>query len=86
MISVGSALMLLFGIFGGIFIPLSAFPGWLQVAARVSPNAWGSEAFAALARGGALADIAPGLAALVVMAAALFAAAVLVFQRTAKLR
>jgi ABC-2 type transport system permease protein len=83
-ISVGSALMLLFGIFGGIFIPLSALPGWLQIAARLSPNAWGSEAFAALARGGTLADIAPGLAALLVMAAALFAVAVLVFRRTSR--
>ena len=48
-VSMGSALMLLFGIFGGIFIPLTALPGWMQIVARMSPNAWGSEAFAALA-------------------------------------
>jgi ABC-2 type transport system permease protein len=83
-VSIGSALMLLFGILGGLFIPFSALPGWMKVVGRMSPNAWGSEAFAALARGGTLTTIAPGLAALMVMAAALFMIAVLVFRRTAR--
>jgi ABC-2 type transport system permease protein len=76
--------MLLFGILGGIFIPISTLPGWMQVVAHESPNAWGSEAFAALARGGTLATIAPGLSALLVMAAALFMVAVMVFRRTTR--
>jgi len=79
--SVGSALMLLFGMLSGAFIPLSTFPGWLQTLAHISPNAWGLDAFTTLARGGALAAITPGLAALLVMAVVLFAAATALFRR-----
>ena len=79
--SVGSALMLVFGMLSGAFIPLSTFPGWLQSLAHISPNAWGLDAFTTLARGGALAAITPGLAALLVMAAGLFAVAVMLFRR-----
>jgi ABC-2 type transport system permease protein len=79
--SLGSALMLLFGILGGSFVPSGGFPGWLQAVARVTPNAWGLEGFTALARGGMLADLALPLSALLLMAAVLFAAAVLVFRR-----
>ena len=79
--SVGSALMLLFGMLSGAFIPLSTFPAWLQSVAHLTPNAWGLEAFTTLARGGALAAITPSLAALLAMAAALFAAAVVLFRR-----
>jgi ABC-2 type transport system permease protein len=80
--SIGSALMLVFGMLSGAFIPLSTFPAWLQSVAHISPNAWGLEAFTTLARGGALAAITPGLAALLAMAAALFTAAVLLFRRS----
>jgi len=79
--SVGSALMLLFGMLSGAFIPLSTFPGWLQTLAHISPNAWGLDAFTTLARGGALGAIMPGLAALLVMAVVLFAAATALFRR-----
>ena len=80
--SVGSALMLVFGMLSGAFIPLSTFPGWLQSAAHLTPNAWGLDAFTTLARGGALAAIMPGLAALLVMAVTLFAAAATLFRRS----
>jgi ABC-2 type transport system permease protein len=79
--SIGSALMLVFGMLSGAFIPLSAFPGWLQTVAHVSPNAWGLDAFTTLARGGALGAIAPGLGALLAMGAGLFAVAVVMFRR-----
>jgi ABC-2 type transport system permease protein len=79
--SVGSALMLVFGMLSGAFIPLSTFPGWLQSLAHISPNAWGLDAFITLARGGALSAITPGLAALLVMAIGLFAASVALFRR-----
>jgi ABC-2 type transport system permease protein len=79
--SVGSALMLIFGMLSGAFIPLSTFPGWLQSLAHLSPNAWGLDAFTTLARGGTLPAILPGLAVLLGMAVALFAAASLLFRR-----
>ena len=80
--SVGSALMLLFGVLSGSFLPAAAFPGWLQALSKLTPNAWGLEGFAALARGANLAEVAGPLAALAVMAVALFGAAALVFSRT----
>ncbi len=84
--SLGTALMLVFGMLSGAFIPLSTFPGWLQTVAHISPNAWGLEAFTTLAQGGALSAIAPGLAVLLAMAAALFAAAVMMFRRNQLLK
>jgi ABC-2 type transport system permease protein len=84
--SLGTALMLVFGMLSGAFVPLSTFPGWLQTVAHVSPNAWGLEAFTTLARGGALAAIAPALGVLVLMGAALFAVASVLFRRTSLLK
>ena len=83
--SAGSALMLVFGILSGLFVPLSTFPGWLQAIAHLTPNAWGLDAFTSLAGGGALSTIGAPLGALLIMAAGLFVAAVLVFQRTQRL-
>ena len=80
--SLGSALMLLFGILGGSFVPTGNFPGWLQALSRVTPNAWGLDGFTALARGGSFGSLALPLAALSLMAGLLFAAAVLVFRRS----
>jgi len=80
--SLGTALMLLFGVLGGSFIPAANFPAWLVAVGRVTPNAWGMEGFAALARGATLSGVALPLTALVVMAAVLFGAAALVFSRT----
>ena len=80
--SLGTALMLLFGVLSGSFIPSGAFPGWLQALSKITPNAWGLDGFAALARGATLSGVALPLAALAVMAAVLFGAAALVFQRT----
>lgn len=78
--SIGSALMLTSGLVGGGLanIPL---PPWLDIAARITPNRWGVEAFTILGAGGALADITLNLIALVVMGAVLFVAASLLFHR-----
>jgi ABC-2 type transport system permease protein len=80
--SLGGALMILFGILSGSFIPAGNFPGWLSVLSKVTPNAWGLEGFGALARGGNLAGIALPLTALMVMAAVLFGIAVPIFRRS----
>ncbi len=84
--SLGTALMLLFGVLSGSFIPAGAFPGWLQALSKITPNAWGLDGFAALARGATLSGVALPLAALAAMAAVLFGAAALVFQRTSRNR
>ncbi|MCI0393551.1 MAG: ABC transporter permease [Chloroflexi bacterium] len=79
--SLGTALMLIFGIMGGTFISLANFSSAVRVASRITPNAWAVEGFNTLAAGGVLADILTPVAALLVMAAALFALAVLAFRQ-----
>lgn len=78
--SIGSALMLTFGLVGGGLanIPL---PTWLDTLARITPNRWGVEAFTILGAGGTLADITPNILALAIMGAALFGVAVFLFGR-----
>ncbi|MBK7178181.1 MAG: ABC transporter permease [Chloroflexi bacterium] len=78
--SFGTALMLTFGILGGSFVQIP-FTGLLAQLSKITPNAWAIEGFMSLSQGGSLADIAPSLIALVVMAALLFGTAVLIFQR-----
>ncbi len=79
--SIGSAMMLLFGILGGTFGNNIPLPGWLQTVSKITPNAWGLEGFSALGSGGTLADIVAPITALFVMAAVLFAVAVVLFRR-----
>ena len=78
--SLGAALMLLFGILSGTFINIGA-SGGLDLAARLTPNAWGLEGFNTLARGGALAQVTVPIAALLIMAAVLFTIAVIRLPR-----
>ncbi len=73
--SLGAALMLLFGILSGTFISVGGGAG-LNLAARLTPNAWGLEGFNTLARGGTLAEVGVPIAALLGMAAVLFSVAV----------
>jgi ABC-2 type transport system permease protein len=79
--SAGTAMMLMFGVLGGSFGFNFPLPGWLQIAGKATPNSWGLEGFTALGSGGALADVATPIAALLVMAAVLFAVAVVLFRR-----
>jgi ABC-2 type transport system permease protein len=79
--SIGSSLMLIFGILGGGFFSMSALPEWVQIIARISPNAWGMDGFTSLALGGNLASITTPVLALLIMAAILFFASILFTNR-----
>lgn len=74
--SVGSAVMLIFGLLGGSFFDVSVLPKWVQTASLISPNAWGTRGFLSLARGGSLRSVTEPLIALVIMGAVLFIIAV----------
>ena len=79
--SVGSAVMLIFGILGGSFISLENMPPWLQLVSKITPNAWGLDGFTTLALGGGLNQILGPVLALIVMGVILFAVAVIVINR-----
>jgi ABC-2 type transport system permease protein len=79
--SIGSAITLLFGILGGTFINMDAMPAWFRLVARITPNAWGLDGFTTLALGGRLGDVLPIAAGLLVMGLALYAAALVVLGR-----
>lgn len=72
-ISVGLGLVL--GALGGLMFPLELFPETLRTVAKVTPHAWGYEAFAEVQRHGAgLADIGLELGVLAGMAVVLLLA------------
>jgi ABC-2 type transport system permease protein len=79
--SIGSAMMLIFGLLGGSFFSMSNLPTWVQVFAHISPNAWGMDGFTSLALGDGLAFIITPVLALLAMAAILFTIAVIVINR-----
>ena len=73
--SIGSALMLIFGLLGGSFFDISSLPGWVQTISKISPNAWGMEGFLDLAHGGSIVSVRTPVFALLSMGAVLFCAA-----------
>ena len=79
--SIGSAVMLTFGILGGSFLSLDNMPAWFQVLSKITPNAWGLDGFTTLALGGGLSEIMGPVTALVIMGALLFAVAVIIINR-----
>lgn len=79
--SIGSALMLIFGILGGSFIQLENMPPLVQTLSRITPNAWGLDGFTTLALGGTLPNLRAPITALLIMGAVLFAVAVVLFNR-----
>lgn len=79
--TIGSALMLTFGILGGSFIQISQLHPTIQLFSRITPNSWGLDGFTTLALGGTLADIARPVTALLIMGAGLFVVSVIVFGR-----
>lgn len=79
--SVGSAIMLIFGILGGSFISLEQMPGFVQILSKITPNAWGLDGFTTLALGGTLPNLVEPVLALLIMGALLFGIAVVLFSK-----
>lgn len=79
--SIGSALMLIFGILGGSFINLNQMPPFVRTISKITPNAWGLDGFTTLALGGRLPNLIVPVTALLIMGAVLFGIAVLLFNR-----
>lgn len=82
--SLGTTLMLVFGILGGTFLP-APDSGFLQMLSKITPHVWALDGFSILNDGGSLADILPSLLALLIMAAILFAASAFSFRRSGSL-
>jgi len=79
--SVGSAIMLIFGILGGSFINLEQMPSFVRTVSKITPNAWGLDGFTTLALGGGLPSLAEPILALLIMGGLLFGISVLLFSR-----
>ena len=79
--SIGSAMMLIFGILGGSFISLEQMPPLVQTLSKITPNAWGLDGFTTLALGGRLPNLLEPITALLIMGLVLFGIAVLLFNR-----
>jgi ABC-2 type transport system permease protein len=79
--SIGTAMMLSFGILGGSFIPAENLSGPLQSLRLITPNAWAMDSFNLLNNGRTLTDIVGPIIALLLMAAALFAISTYLFRR-----
>jgi len=79
--SVGSALMLIFGILGGSFITLDQLPPFVQSISKITPNAWGLDGFTTLALGGTLQNLGEPILALLIMGSVLFGISVVLFSR-----
>ena len=79
--TVGSAVMLTFGILGGSFINPEYMPRWFVLLGKITPNAWSLDAFSTLARGCGLGDILEPVGALLVMGGVLFAVAAFIINR-----
>ena len=79
--SIGSAIMLIFGILGGSFVDLEQMPSLVRTVSKITPNAWGLDGFTTLALGGTLPNLAEPITALLIMGAVLFGIAVVLFNR-----
>lgn len=79
--TIGSALMLTFGILGGSFFDLGALPDWIRVISSITPNYWGQNGFLSLTLGAGLVDIWKPLLALMIMGLLLFSISAILFKR-----
>lgn len=79
--SIGTTLMLSFGILGGSFVPLNQTGPVLQALSKLTPNAWALDGFYDLATGAGIAALAVPVAALLGMAIVLFAIAAFIFRQ-----
>jgi ABC-2 type transport system permease protein len=84
--TMGTAMMLFFGLLGGSFFGGGSFGGILGTIGKITPNAWAQEGFAILAGAGTLADIRGTIVGLAIMGSLLFGVAVLVFRRRGLVR
>ena len=78
---IGIILTLVFGLFGGSFFYLGNMPTWFQTASKITPNAWGMQAFTTLISGGTLTDVQTPVFALLAMGAILLTISVFLFNR-----
>ncbi len=79
--SIGSAIMLIFGIMGGSFISLENMPPAVQLFSKITPNAWALNGFTTLGLGGTLADLSTPITALLTMGTILFLTSVVLFGK-----
>jgi ABC-2 type transport system permease protein len=79
--SIGSAIMLIFGLLGGSFISLEMMPVPIRVLSRITPNSWALDGFTTLALGGGLPQLVEPITALLLMGIVLFTIAVVIFGR-----
>ena len=80
--NIGATVMLMFGLLGGTFFSLQNIPAWLQLASKITPNAWGLDGFTTLAMGGDFGDALTPILALLAMGVILFGLAVMLFKRS----
>jgi ABC-2 type transport system permease protein len=79
--SIGTAMMLIFGILGGSFINLEQMPPLVRTLSKITPNAWGLDGFTTLGLGGTLTNLMEPITALLIMGGVLFGIAVILFNR-----
>lgn len=82
-VGVGIGVGLVTAALGGSMLPLELFPDPLRTVSRLTPHAWGYEAFADIQRhGGTLVDVLPSLGVLAAMAAVLLALGSVLLRRS----
>jgi len=71
--NIGPALAMIFGFMGGGMWPASAFPDWLNMVSKFTPNRWAIDGFLKLMyQGGGVVSILPEVLVLLVMATIFF--------------
>ena len=79
--SLGSAVMLIFGILGGSFFEVQNLPAIAQTFSKITPNAWALDGFETLSFGGTLASLTTPLLALLTMGIVLFLVSAVLFGK-----
>jgi ABC-2 type transport system permease protein len=79
--ALGSAVMLIFGILGGTFIPVSEFTETIRWIGKITPNYWAIQGFTRLALGETPADLIPVLVGLILMGLVLMMISALVARK-----
>ncbi len=79
--SMGTAMMLLFGILGGTFVQVSSSGSLMELISRITPNAWAMDGFETLALGGKMNDIVVDVIGLLVMTVILFGISIIVSRK-----